>query len=92
MLALVAGGVAGTLVVGQGIGILDRRDAQGRPLSPSSSGGLKVLALLAVTAGAGYLIGGDKPGTFGRGVMYGTAFFPALVLAYMGGVALTGRT
>ncbi len=48
--------------------------------------------LLLGTVALGYAIGGDRPGTFGRGVMWSAAVIPALAVVYLGGVAITGRT
>jgi hypothetical protein len=48
--------------------------------------------LLLGTVAAGYALGGDRPGTFGRGVMWSAALIPAVAVLYLGGVAITGRT
>lgn len=47
----------------------------------------EILQFGALTAGvllAGYLLGGKRPDSFGRGVMYGTAVLPALVAGLKG--------
>jgi len=88
-LATVAlGVVAGTYVQGEGLSILASRERQKK----LSAGALTLPLLIGATVGTGYLLGGDRPGTFGRGVMYGAFVLPALVTLYYGGVALTGRT
>jgi len=74
-LATVAlGVVAGTYVQREGLSILHRKKL--------SAGPLTLPLLVSATIGAGYLLGGDKPGTFGRGVMYGAFVLPALVALY----------
>jgi len=80
--------VAGTYVQGEGLSVLARLAHQKK----ISAGPLTLPLLVGATVGIGYLLGGDRPGTFGRGVMYGAFVLPALVTLYYGGVALTGRT
>lgn len=77
ILALAAGGVAG--VGGQYV--LDTNIKK-----------IPFGVLLLGTVAAGYALGGDRPGTVGRGIMWSAAFIPALAIVYFGGVAITGRT
>lgn len=77
ILALAAGGVVG--VTGQ------MTADENIPRIPLS-------VLLLGTVAVGYALGGDRPGTFGRGVMWSAALLPAAMVLYFGGVAITGRT
>lgn len=77
------------LGAGLGVALSGAGGAGVLALNFSSSLGAKAEAAFVVELGAvalgtvalGYLVGGDKPGTVGRGMMYGAALIPVYMLA-----------
>lgn len=65
-------GIMGTLAVNS---LAKPNDPKDKPKETAIIGGI-TLGII----GAGLLLGGKTPDTFGRGVMYGAAAFPALVV------------
>lgn len=86
ILALAAGGVVG--VTGQ-----YQLDMFVNKHGPSRTSQVPLTVLILGTVAVGYAIGGDRPGTFGRGVMWSAAALPAALVAFVGlGMLAGGRS